>query len=123
MSSSAHHCHTRLWRYANDGLNPSVLCQKRNLPFASEHTADHWLASAAESDNTALVKLSNIINIDMKPFDPATYKEAEEEEEYVDDQGTRRVRVRDQNVIRWRRTTKEDGSSGIESNARSAYLP
>ncbi|EIE23076.1 Leo1-like protein [Coccomyxa subellipsoidea C-169] len=71
-----------------------------------------------ESDNTALVKLSNIINIDMKPFDPATYKEAEEEEEYVDDQGTRRVRVRDQNVIRWRRTVKEDGSSGIESNAR-----
>ena len=64
------------------------------------------------------MKLSNIINIEAKPFDPATYKEAEEEE-YVDNDGTKRVRMRDQNVIRWRRTVNEDGSSGMESNARS----
>lgn len=64
------------------------------------------------------MKLSNIINIDTQPFDPATYKEAEEEE-YVDNDGTKRVRMRDQNVIRWRRTLNEVGSSGMESNARS----
>ena len=65
------------------------------------------------------MKLSNILNIETRPFDPATYEPAEEEA-VVDESGKRRVRLRDQNVIRWRvRPGGADGAPAIESNARS----
>jgi hypothetical protein len=57
----------------------------------------------------------------MQPFDPATFKGAEEEV-YIDELGHQRVRLRDQNVIRWRRKLNEDGTTSIESNARQASL-
>lgn len=67
--------------------------------------------------DTRLVKLSNILNIETRPFDPAAYEPAEEEA-IVDESGKRRVRLRDQNVIRWRVRPGPDGVPAIESNAR-----
>lgn len=65
-----------------------------------------------------MVKLSNILNIEREPFNPDTFQEAEEEE-YVNESGTGRMRLRNQNVIRWRRKRNADGTSEVESNARS----
>jgi hypothetical protein len=69
-----------------------------------------------------LVRLSNILNIETRPFDLATH-EAAEAEVVVDDAGKKRVRLRDQNVIRWRvklpeGAAEEGAAPGIESNAR-----
>lgn len=74
----------------------------------------------ADSGSARLVQLSNIINIETQPFDPATFKEVEEEV-YVDELGHQRVRLPDQNVIRWRRKLNEDGTTIVESNARYVY--
>ena len=68
------------------------------------------------------MKLSNILNVETRPFDAATYEPAEEET-VIDESGKRRVRLRDQNVIRWRvRPGGPDGGvpPAIESNARCA---
>lgn len=47
------------------------------------------------------MKMPNILRIDPRPFDPATFEEGVEE--YVDERtGQVRVRPRDINVIRWR---------------------
>ena len=69
------------------------------------------------------MKLSNILNVETRPFDAATYEPAEEET-VIDESGKRRVRLRDQNVIRWRvRPGGPDGGApAIESNARCAAV-
>ncbi len=61
------------------------------------------------------------MNIETRPFDPATFKPGEEEV-YQDEQGNQRVKLRDHNVIRWRRKVKEDGTTSVESNARSVPI-
>ena len=52
---------------------------------------------------------SNIINIEMRPFDPATFER--EGESYVDETtGEVKVRLKDANTIRWRIVTDEHGA-------------
>lgn len=63
-----------------------------------------------------LLKLTNIIGIQTKPFDPETFQK--EEEVYIDERGHERVRIRDSNVIRWRWATGPKGEPVKESNAR-----
>lgn len=66
-------------------------------------------------DKMHVVRVSNIMGIESKPFDPKTYTE---EEFLMDESGDkRRLRLED-NVARWRLAKNRDGSISYESNAR-----
>lgn len=67
-------------------------------------------------DKVHLLKLTNIVGIQPKPFDPDTFQK--EEEMYYDDDGKQRIRLRDHNVIRWRYHRLPGGREVKESNAR-----
>ncbi|KAL7114952.1 hypothetical protein ACP275_04G153600 [Erythranthe tilingii] len=70
----------------------------------------------AESNKMNMIKVSNIMGVDPKPFDPHTYVE---EDLYVTDESGSQKRIRlENNVVRWRKVKKPDGTSSIESNAR-----
>ncbi|KAK6123092.1 hypothetical protein DH2020_043153 [Rehmannia glutinosa] len=70
----------------------------------------------AESDKMNMIKVSNIMGIDPKPFDPHSY---EEEDFYVTDESGSKKRIRlENNVVRWRKVKRPDGTASIESNAR-----
>ncbi|KAI3463907.1 hypothetical protein Pfo_020570 [Paulownia fortunei] len=73
----------------------------------------------AESDKMNMIKVSNIMGVDHKPFDPHTYVE---EDFYVTDESGSKKRIRlENNVVRWRKVKNPDGTSvseSIESNAR-----
>lgn len=71
----------------------------------------------ADSRNVKVARLSNLLSIDPSAYDPAT-SEPSREEEYIDEEGKRRVRIRNQNPIRWRARALPDGSTVRESNAR-----
>ncbi|KAJ0973944.1 hypothetical protein J5N97_015909 [Dioscorea zingiberensis] len=67
-------------------------------------------------DRMNMIKVSNIMGIEPKPFDPKTY--VEEDVFVTDESGTKkRIRLED-NIVRWRRTRNPDGTTGYESNAR-----
>ncbi|CAA0826877.1 Protein LEO1 homolog [Striga hermonthica] len=69
----------------------------------------------AAADQMAAIRISNIIGIDPKPFDPMTYVE---EDLYVtDESGTKRP-IPHTNVIRWREVKNPNGKTSVESNAR-----
>lgn len=64
-----------------------------------------------------VIKLSNILNIESRPFDPDTF--VKEEESTIDSEGRRRVNLRHLNTVRWRAAV--DPATGRvvrESNAR-----
>ncbi|XP_075519452.1 protein LEO1 homolog isoform X1 [Primulina tabacum] len=70
----------------------------------------------AESDKMNMIKVSNIMGIDSKPFDPNTFVE---EDFYETDESGSRKRIRlENNVVRWRKVKKPDGTLSMESNAR-----
>ncbi|KZV21701.1 hypothetical protein F511_02859 [Dorcoceras hygrometricum] len=70
----------------------------------------------AESDKMNMIKVSNIMGIDSKPFDPNTFVE---DDFYETDESGSRKRIRlENNIVRWRKIKKPDGSISIESNAR-----
>ncbi|XP_058788431.1 protein LEO1 homolog isoform X3 [Vicia villosa] len=63
-----------------------------------------------------LIKVSNIMGIDPKPFDPKTY---EEEDTFVTDELGNKKRIRlENNIVRWREVKNPDGTTSVESNAR-----
>lgn len=63
-----------------------------------------------------MVKVSNIMGIEPKPFDPKTF--VEEDVFVTDESGTKkRIRLED-NIVRWRNVKARDGRTSIESNAR-----
>ncbi|CAI8596246.1 unnamed protein product [Vicia faba] len=67
-------------------------------------------------DKMNLIKVSNIMGIDPKPFDPKTY---EEEDTFVTDELGNKKRIRlENNIVRWREVKNSDGSTSVESNAR-----
>uniref|UniRef100_A0A2P2LPC3 RNA polymerase-associated protein LEO1 n=1 Tax=Rhizophora mucronata TaxID=61149 RepID=A0A2P2LPC3_RHIMU len=63
-----------------------------------------------------LIKVSNIMGIDPKEFDPKTYVE---EKTFVTDEsgGKRPIRL-ENNIVRWRKVKNPDGTTSVESNAR-----
>eukprot|EP00879_Flechtneria_rotunda_P006999 GHRR01007348.1.p1 GENE.GHRR01007348.1~~GHRR01007348.1.p1 ORF type:complete len:349 (+),score=133.14 GHRR01007348.1:242-1288(+) len=67
-------------------------------------------------DQVLLMKMPNILKVDPRPFDPATFSGGIEE--YTDARGHKRRRPRDINVIRWRYRQDSDGQLHRESNAR-----
>ncbi|KAI3454734.1 hypothetical protein Pfo_011397 [Paulownia fortunei] len=70
----------------------------------------------AESDKMNMVKVSNIMGVDAKPFDPHSYVE---EDFYVTDESGSKKRIRlENNVVRWRKVKNPDGTTSMESNAR-----
>ncbi|ONM51085.1 protein LEO1 homolog isoform X2 [Zea mays] len=70
----------------------------------------------ARPDKMNVIKVSNIMGIDPKPFDPKTY--VEEDVFVTDESGTKkRIRLED-NIVRWRTIRNADGTTSCESNAR-----
>ncbi|XP_058070392.1 protein LEO1 homolog isoform X2 [Magnolia sinica] len=69
-----------------------------------------------QPDKMNMIKVSNIMGIEPKPFDPKTY--VEEDVFVTDESGTKkRIRLED-NIVRWRRVRNRDGMMSYESNAR-----
>lgn len=64
-----------------------------------------------------LVRLSNLLNISSKPFDPDTFEPAAEIV-YQDARGKPRVILPDYNCIRFRNVTNPDGFTSVQSNSR-----
>lgn len=62
---------------------------------------------------------SNILGVEPKPFDAARWDEEAEEVDEVDENGQKRVRLRN-NIMRWRYAPDADGqpTSTRQSNAR-----
>ncbi|CAM8927696.1 unnamed protein product [Rhodiola kirilowii] len=70
----------------------------------------------ANSDKLNMIKVSNIMAIDPKPFDPKTFQE---DEIYVTDESGSQKRIRlENNTVRWRTKKTRDGTESFESNAR-----
>lgn len=74
------------------------------------------LHNVLDTDQLRLTKLSNIIAIEPRPFDPETYEPSGAE--YIDERGHKRVRLHDTNAIRWRWAAGPDGNLYRESNSR-----
>ncbi|GAU44270.1 hypothetical protein TSUD_133150, partial [Trifolium subterraneum] len=67
-------------------------------------------------DKMNMIKVSNIMGVDPKPFDPKAY---EEEDTFVTDEFGNKKRIRlENNIVRWRKVTNPDGTTSVESNAR-----
>ena len=58
-----------------------------------------------------MIKVSNIMGIDPKPFDPKTYVE---EDVFVTDESGANKRIRlENNIVRWRTVRKPDGTTSV----------
>ncbi|KAG6538477.1 hypothetical protein ZIOFF_003600 [Zingiber officinale] len=67
-------------------------------------------------DRMNVIKVSNIMGIEPKPFDPKTYVE---EDVFVTDESGVKKRIRlEDNIVRWRMVKNRDGTVSYESNAR-----
>jgi hypothetical protein len=60
-----------------------------------------------------MIKVSNIMGVDPKPFDPNTY---EEEDTFVTDEFGNKKRIRlENNIVRWRKVTNPDGTDSVSN--------
>lgn len=58
-----------------------------------------------------MIRVSNIMGIDPKPFDPKTYVE---EDVFVTDESGTKKRIRlENNIVRWRNVKKADGTISV----------
>lgn len=70
----------------------------------------------AHPEKMNMIKVSNIMGIDSKPFDPKSYVE---EDILVTDESGSQKRIRlDNNIVRWRTVRNPDGTTSYQSNAR-----
>uniref|UniRef100_A0A803L9H4 RNA polymerase-associated protein LEO1 n=2 Tax=Chenopodium quinoa TaxID=63459 RepID=A0A803L9H4_CHEQI len=70
----------------------------------------------ADPEKMNMIRVSNIMGIDPKPFDPKTFVE---EDVFVTDESGAKKRIRlENNIVRWRTVRKPDGTLAYESNAR-----
>ncbi|KAF1887840.1 hypothetical protein Lal_00023848 [Lupinus albus] len=70
----------------------------------------------APPENMNMIKVSNIMGVEPKPFDPKTYVE---EDTFVTDESGAKRRIRlENNIVRWRTVRNPDGTTSCESNAR-----
>lgn len=67
-----------------------------------------------------IVRVSNIMDIDVKPFDPKTY---EAEEAFVTDEATgKKQRIRlEENVARWRSVHNRDGTTSVSAHVSMCH--
>lgn len=69
-----------------------------------------------QPDKMNIVRVSNIMGIEPKPFDPKTF--VEEATFETDESGAKkRIRLED-NIVRWRKVQNRNGNISYESNAR-----
>ncbi|KAF5734654.1 hypothetical protein HS088_TW15G00146 [Tripterygium wilfordii] len=67
----------------------------------------------ADSAKMNMIKLSNIMGIEPKPFDPKTYVE---EDGFVTDESGSKIRIRlENNIVRWRTARNPDGTMSVSS--------
>jgi len=66
-------------------------------------------------DEAKIAKLSNIFGAEPKPFDPATHRDDDAREAFVDVDGVARIRTSNENAVRWR---VNESTGEAESNAR-----
>ena len=59
----------------------------------------------------SMIKVSNIIGIDPKPFDPETY--VEEDAFVTDESGSKKRLSLVNNIVRWRKVRKPDGTTTV----------
>ena len=60
-----------------------------------------------------MIKVSNIMGVDPKPFDPKTYVE---EDTFVTDESGARKRIRlENNIVRWRTARNPDGTASVSN--------
>ena len=58
-----------------------------------------------------MIKVSNIMGIEPKPFDPKTYVE---EDVFVTDESGAKKRIRlEDNIVRWRAVKNRDGTTSV----------
>lgn len=84
------------------------------LPPIEESTC---IVNRKIGENAVFVKLPGFISMDQRPFDPETFKEEEEKEEYYDELGRLRVKLKADSVIRWRNGQNESGQTEPQTNA------
>lgn len=61
-----------------------------------------------------MIKVSNIMGVDTKPFDPKTYVE---EDTFVTDESGAKKRIRlENNIVRWRTVRNPSGTSTVCDN-------
>lgn len=70
----------------------------------------------AHPEKMNMIKVSNIMGIDPKPFDPKTY--IEEDTFVTDESGSKKSLRLENNIVRWRTVRNPNGTTSYESNAR-----
>ncbi|EYC18755.1 hypothetical protein Y032_0026g1348 [Ancylostoma ceylanicum] len=68
-------------------------------------------------DGIQFMKIPNFFSVALKPFDPETYEE-DEDDDQVDEEGRNRLKLKAENTIRWRFTQDADGNIIKESNTK-----
>lgn len=68
-------------------------------------------------DGIQFMKIPNFFSVALKPFDPQTYEE-DEDDDQVDEEGRNRLKLKAENTIRWRFAQDEEGNIVKESNAK-----
>lgn len=67
-----------------------------------------------------MIKVSNIMGIDPKPFDPKTYVE---EDTFVTDESGSKKRIRlENNIVRWRKARNSDGRASVSDYLNLLYM-
>uniref|UniRef100_A0A5S6R572 RNA polymerase-associated protein LEO1 n=1 Tax=Trichuris muris TaxID=70415 RepID=A0A5S6R572_TRIMR len=64
------------------------------------------------------IKLPNFVSIEPQPFDPETFEMEPEEDQVMDEEGRKRVKLKVENTIRWRKTIDDKGNVVPSSNAK-----
>ncbi|KFD63273.1 hypothetical protein M514_10850 [Trichuris suis] len=64
------------------------------------------------------IKLPNFVSIDPQPHDPDTFEMEPEEDQVMDEEGRKRVKLKVENTIRWRKAIDEKGNVVPKSNAK-----
>lgn len=103
---------------SDDGAEQAAQTQRETLPYATVSTN---FKDRPKPNSLRLIKTSNVLNIEVREFDPDTYvPEATEE---VDNWGRQRVNLRHLNTVRWRTELDESGNKVQRSNARIVRWP
>lgn len=67
-----------------------------------------------------MIKVSNIMGIDRKQFDPKTYVE---EDTFVTDESGTKKRIRlENNIVRWRKVRNSDGRVSVSDYSNLLYV-
>ena len=88
--------------------------QRHQRPIGPPLQLTAELVDLPARDSIRLVRLSNILGLESQAYDRSTFQVSQEY--YVDEQGTRRIKLTNQ--LRWREAVDDDGHLIRQSNAR-----